>query len=118
MVPLFFGDDTDLIREIQSCFEVRKFEFPLDVVIINDVPILDLGGKRFDLIGGKRRHSPSTWNASFFGKSCHTSSSRNVTAHHSISSCAFLPGGGKTESISLRSSWVKSQPLPPAFSRP
>ena len=71
MVPLFFSDGADLIREIQSGFEVGKFEFPLDVVIINDVPIHDLRGKRVDLIGGKRRHSPSTWNTRFFGKSCH-----------------------------------------------
>src|SRR6266699_2795958 len=117
MVSLFLGDRANLVGKIQGCFEVGKFEFPFDVVTIDNMPTRDFSGERLDLVGGKRRHPSSTWNACFLGKSCHTSSSENVTADHSISSCAFLPGGGKTESISFRSSSVKSQPVPPAFSR-
>jgi hypothetical protein len=71
MMALFFGNDADLVREIQSRLEVGKLKFPLNVVIVNDVPVVDFGGEWLDLFGGKRRLSPSTWNTRFFGKSSH-----------------------------------------------
>src|SRR5437016_3935816 len=71
MMPLLFRDRANSIREIEGRFEIRKSELFLDVVIVDHVPVLDLGSQRLDLLARQGRHSPSARNTGLLSKSSH-----------------------------------------------
>src|SRR5206468_7455513 len=81
MMPLLFGDRANPIREIEGRFEIRKSELFLDVVIVDHVPVLDLGSQRLDLLARQGRHSPSARNTGLLRKSSHGNpSSKNLSS--------------------------------------
>src|SRR5437879_13640127 len=71
MMPLLFRDRANPIREIEGRFEIRKSELFLDVVIVDNLPVLDLGSQRLDLLARQGRHSPSARNTGLLRKSGH-----------------------------------------------
>src|SRR5438093_5059973 len=71
MMPQLFRDRANPIREIEGRFEIRKFELFLDVVILDNVPVLDLVSQRLDLLARQGRHSPSARNTGPLSKSSH-----------------------------------------------
>src|SRR5437773_11869089 len=71
MMPLLFRDRANPIREIEGRFEIRKSELFLDVVILDHLPVLDLGSQRLDLLARQGRHSPSARNTGLLRKSSH-----------------------------------------------
>src|SRR5204863_203900 len=71
MMPLLFRDRANPIREIEGRFEIRKSELFLDVVIVDNLPVLDLGSQRLDLLARQGRRSPSARNTGLLRKSSH-----------------------------------------------
>src|SRR6266704_840253 len=71
MMPLLFRDRANPIREIEGRFEILKSELFLDVVIVDHVPVLDLGSQRLDLLARQGRQSPSARNTGLLSKSSH-----------------------------------------------
>jgi len=52
MMALIFGDCSNPVHEIESSFEVWKPEFFFDVMVIHDIPAVDLRLQGPDLFGG------------------------------------------------------------------
>src|SRR5438034_5795145 len=101
MMPLLFRDRANPIREIEGRFEIRKSELFLDVVIVDNLPVLDLGSQRLDLLARQGRRSPSARNTGLLRKSSHgnpppknlsskspeTSRSDSFTAYRAVRPC-------------------------------
>ena len=71
MVTLFFCSLPGLVHEVQRRFEVRKFEFLLDVMVVHDIPILHLGRERLDFLGREGWNTSAAGHARLLRKSRH-----------------------------------------------
>src|SRR2546426_6397871 len=92
MMPLLFRDRANPIREIEGRFEIRKSELFLDVVIVDNLPVLDLGSQRLDLLARQGRHSPSARNTGLLRKSGHGNPpSKNLSSKSPKTSRADSP---------------------------
>src|SRR5258706_15737772 len=54
VMPLLFGNSTDLVREGQGTLEILERERLLDVVIVDDRPAVNLGRQRVTGLGAER----------------------------------------------------------------
>src|SRR2546427_4349456 len=89
MMPLLFRDRANPIREIEGRFEIRKSELFLEVVIVDNLPLLDLGSQRLDLLARQGRHSPSARNTGLLRKSSHGNPpSKNLSSKFPGETCA------------------------------
>ena len=69
MMALVLGNGAGTVHEVESGLEIRKLEFFFDVMIVHDVPIVDLSRQWFDLLGRQRWHATSARNTGLFSKS-------------------------------------------------
>jgi len=69
MVTLLFRNSPHLVHKIESTIEIRKSKFPLDVMIVHDVPLFHLRCQWLDFIGRQWRNSAAARNAGFLRQS-------------------------------------------------
>ena len=69
MMPLIFSKISDLIHKAQCRLEIRKGQLPLEMVVVNNLPVRNLTLQRTDLSCCQGWYSAPAGDACFFCES-------------------------------------------------